>query len=166
MEANDAALVTALPPSVSSWLTANEITKLVFGEDGQFEDAVLLGYNLEIEASADVDVAAMMLNEAMVPAKRNDNLKALALLWEMTSHAESVSHDHLMLKFSGYAQKLMAYPADVALEAIEKWRGQWWPAWSQLEDECAHLVSWRRRTRDALARAAQATTVERKDEQQ
>ena len=91
---------------------------------------------------------------AMTPAAKNDLLPAIAMLWEMTSHAES-GGDNLKLKFAGMAQNLMEYPADVAFEAIQRWQDQekWWPAWADLKTECDRLVHRRRVTRDALARA-------------
>jgi len=77
-------------------------------------------------------------------------LAEIAMLWEMTSHANS-GGDDMKLKFSGYCSLLMDYPADVAFETLKRaLRFKWFPARSELAEIADRLERWRRVTRDAL----------------
>jgi hypothetical protein len=142
-------LAAQLTPPVRSWLLVHQKIETVRGEDGQFEDAVLLGY----DGFPDFDTAAdaAILAEAMTPATIQTLAPLLADLWEATSHAQS-GGDNLKLKFAGYAKMLEEFPADVAVEAIERWsrREQWWPSRSQLLSEAQKLARWRSQTLEVL----------------
>jgi hypothetical protein len=135
---------------VRSWLKDNEVVEIVHGEDGQFEEARLVRYEGDCDCVTDADRA--VLDAAMVPATDQQLVPLLATLWEMTSHAQS-GGDNLKLKFRGFARLLQQdYPADVAVEAIQRWqdREKWWPSWAELKGECDRLANWRRVTREAL----------------
>lgn len=151
----DQAIRAALPSPVNSWLRANEVTELLTGADGQFEDAVLIGYGgAELSGLGGrlVAEALEVFETEALPASRQQLMPLIADLWEGTSHAQSSAVD-LKLKFAGYCAMLQEYPADVAREAIERWdhREKWWPARNELRAECDRLNNWRAVTVRALA---------------
>ena len=55
-----------------------------------------------------------------------------------------------LLRLAAYSDRLGAYPADVAHEAllVRPWR--WWPSWAELQGACAPLFGPRGTLRDAL----------------
>ena len=137
-----------LPLSVRSWISKNEIVENRVGADGQYEESVLVRYAEQYDG--DPQEALDIFDAHMQPGERNKLLAEIAMLWEMTSHANS-GGDDMKLKFSGYCSLLMDYPADVAMETLKRARRfKWFPSGSELAEIADRLVRWRRVTRDAL----------------
>jgi len=140
--------VAQLPLSVRSWIRENEIVENRVGADGQYEESVLVRYAEPYPG--DPQAAVDIFDAHMRPGERNALLAELAMLWAMSSHAQSPGDD-MTLVFSGRASLLMDYPADVAFETLKRARRfKWFPSWSELTEIADRLVRWRRVTRDTL----------------
>jgi len=83
------------------------------------------------------------LTAAMAPADEDTIFKALAVLYQMTSHRTDSDAD-LDVRMNGYVQKLHQYPKAAVLERIEKLADteEWWPSWAKMREDvefrCQH----------------------------
>ena len=71
-------MVALFPQSVNLWLKANQVVEEVYGADGQFEDAVVIGYGAGIpDLGPDTEKASAVIEASMVPLPYDDTLKEL-----------------------------------------------------------------------------------------
>lgn len=94
---------------------------------------------------AQVVEGARLTAAALAPASREVVIKALNKL-RTRSVVRPEDSSSARLTVVTYSEDLMAYPADVVIEACDRVgrRERWWPAWSDLQAECDQLVKWRK----------------------
>ncbi len=161
---NDRAVEASLPRPLLAMLKATADNVHLSGEYG-FEGTVLRGYDLRTPKNAAgwemVAEGLAILDAALVPAERGTVRNELARL-KIATKSRAQDGNDMTFEQAVYLDELSSYPVDVVVEACRKWarRETFWPSVSEAVAECDRLVNWRRVTRDALARMAQAQAVD------
>lgn len=138
---------TQNPNSPESWRTFGtcSITRRTVIEEDQNPLQITASYRSDAEAA---------LREAfrwLQPLSREAALGLLSQLYLKTVRAGTTDED-FRARIAIYARELERYPADIAKDAINGWRGQFFPTWGELamSIEADRRIAQRRRVVDAL----------------
>lgn len=134
-----------------TWLSWPGLTMVVqsrTGPDGQMD----LG-STKVTVGAEVDLAALreVVEEACLPASRDEIVMAVTKLALVTAHSEKWDK----YKLSVYAEVLGEYPGDAVLETLRGWirRGEkWMPTVPELIDSIRIKARKRLAVREAVER--------------
>ncbi len=85
------------------------------------------------------------MSASLAPAEPKEILAALATLSTLVARREQDPAD-LAVQLRAYTDRLLTYPGDVALSALNDWpsMSQWWPTWFELQERMDAMARWRR----------------------
>lgn len=148
-----------LPATISRALRFS--TRSVFGDDGQFDGAVVEAAQLVGQHDeATLRRALEACREQCRPGGHRVAAEALTILERKTVGAKQ-GEDDQKLRGAAYANDLAQYPADVIRLACQRWAdsSRWWPAWADLKRECDRLAAKRIAEHCALEQALARLTA-------
>lgn len=105
------------------------------------------------ETSDQIEAARAKLGASMTPAMPDQIDRWIAELSVITARREDPPEVEA-LRLAAYRSRLVAFPADVAREALLGHAWRFFPAWAELAEVCDRLVAERRQIKAALDRAA------------
>ena len=111
------------------------------------------GWIAAAETPAQIAEAQGKVSVSMTPASESQITRWIAELSVITARREDAPETEA-LRLMAYRSRLVAYPADVAREALLVHGWKFFPAWAELAEVCDRLVEDRRRLKAALDRAA------------
>ena len=111
------------------------------------------GWIAAAETPAQIAEAMGKVSASMTPASESQITRWIAELSVITARREDAPEIEA-LRLAAYRSRLVAYPADVAREALLGHGWKFFPAWAELAEVCDRLVEDRRRLKAALDRAA------------
>ena len=115
--------------------------------------ATKCGWIAAAETPAQIAEAHGKVSASMTPASESQITRWIAELSVITARREDAPETEA-LRLMAYRSRLVAYPADVAREALLVHGWKFFPAWAELAEVCDRLVEDRRRLKAALDRAA------------
>lgn len=82
----------------------------------------------------DARLALVEAQRWMAPADMHDLVRSLGELYIASAKARDAAED-MQAQIALYAKRLREYPADIALDAINGWRGKFFPSLNELRDK-------------------------------
>lgn len=108
--------------------------------------------SIRVSTSSELASARAKLAACMTPPDKRQVVGWLAELSVITARRQDDEQtEHL--RTAAYAQRLEAYPADIARHALLGHRWKFFPTWADLEEVCEAAVSKRRQLSSALDKA-------------
>ncbi len=151
-----------LPATISTVLKYT--TRSVYGDDGQFDGAVVDSAVLTGEHDEDaIRRAITICEEQCRPGGHRVAAEELAILERKTVGAKLGEADQT-LRGAVYAAELAQYPPDIIRLACRRWAdgSRWWPAWADLKRKCDRLAAKRMADHRAVLAALQRATTPRR----